>query len=126
MKNAYSLGNVLEYTAASPIQSGQVVKAKSLTGIAIVDIAAGEIGAVAVEGVFSLPKQSGQSFLQGERVYLTEDGEATAEYTPTFVGYAFDDAIESDAEKLKALGIPFEWLYGKQTQGQAVELAANE
>lgn len=44
-------------------------------------------------------------------------------------GYDPDTLLEQmkqDAEKLKALGIPFEWLYGKQPQGQAVELTSNE
>lgn len=62
-------GEVINYTnAGSAITAGSVVKMKHLLGVAITDIDTGATGAVAIEGVFTVPKVSGAVFVQGEKL----------------------------------------------------------
>ena len=61
-------GNVIQYTAGSTITAGAVVKIGQTLGVALVDIANGATGSVALRGVFSVPKVSGAVIAQGERL----------------------------------------------------------
>ena len=63
-----STGSVLNHTAGSAISSGDVVVLKHCIGIAIADIVSGEVGAVAIEGEFTVPKVSAAVFVQGEKL----------------------------------------------------------
>lgn len=55
--NYISEGKVWQYTnSGSAISSGDVVVMGNVIGVALVDIANGATGSVAVEGVFDLPK----------------------------------------------------------------------
>lgn len=71
-KNFKQAGNVLQWTngTGSEVKSGSVVvmgAAKDATiGIALVDIASTESGAVQIDGVFELAKVSAAVFNQGE------------------------------------------------------------
>lgn len=67
-KNYVAQGNTLDYTASENIASGAVVSMPHCLGIAITNIASGEVGAVAIEGVFELPKVSGAVFGVGEKL----------------------------------------------------------
>lgn len=70
-RNYESDGNVIQWTngTGSAVASGQVVKVGNLIGVALVALAIGETGSVAVEGVFSgVPKVSGAVFAQGEKL----------------------------------------------------------
>lgn len=60
MKNAVQDGNVIEYTngTGAKILSGAVVVIGKFCGVAVTDIDNGATGAVAVEGVFDLPKKT--------------------------------------------------------------------
>lgn len=60
MKNAVQDGNVIEYTngTGAKILSGAVVVIGKFCGVAVTDIENGATGAVAVEGVFDLPKKT--------------------------------------------------------------------
>lgn len=62
------VGNVIDYTAGSDISSGDVVELQHCLGVAITDIANGSTGAVAIEGVFTLPKVSAAVFAVGEKL----------------------------------------------------------
>lgn len=54
----------------SKVTSGSVVKAKHTIGIALVDIADGAVGSVAIGGVVSgVAKVTGGAWLQGEKLY---------------------------------------------------------
>lgn len=69
--NYVSEGDVIQYTnAGSAISAGDVVligtTGKKTFGVALVDIANGASGSVAVEGVFTCPKVSGAVFKAGE------------------------------------------------------------
>ncbi len=59
-------GKVFDHTPSGAIVSGSVVPMGQILGVALTNIAAGEIGPVQVEGVFEVPKVTGAVFAQGE------------------------------------------------------------
>lgn len=61
-------GDLIDYTPSSAVAAGDVVVLNDLVTVAPRPIAANALGAVAVEGVFSLPKASG-AIGQGAIVY---------------------------------------------------------
>lgn len=61
-------GDLIDYTPSSAVAAGDVVVLNDLVTVAPRPIAANKLGAVAVEGVFSLPKASG-AIGQGAIVY---------------------------------------------------------
>ena len=70
-----STGAVIDYTAGSAISSGDVIVmgSSSLTdgvtvGIALTDIANGDVGAVAIGGVHTMTKVSAAAITQGDVV----------------------------------------------------------
>ena len=72
MANNYQQkGDRIVWTNAtgSAVVSGQLVKIGNILGVALVDIANGASGDVAIEGVFSgVPKVSAAVFAQGEKL----------------------------------------------------------
>jgi len=64
-------GKSIDYTPGSAVSAGDVVVQGDLIGIAKLDIAASALGALAVDGVFDLPKASGAStaIAAGAKVY---------------------------------------------------------
>lgn len=68
--NYVSDGNVIQWTngTGSDVSSGALVVAGHTLGVALVDIANGASGSVAVEGVFTAPKVSAAVFVQGEKL----------------------------------------------------------
>ena len=56
-------GKAIEITAAGAIEAGDVVVLGNLVGVAKLDIQAGELGSLALEGVFDMRKLSNWSFL---------------------------------------------------------------
>lgn len=62
-------GDVIDYTASgSDISSGDVVELTNCIGVALTDIADTETGAVAIEGVFTVPKVTAAVFAVGEKL----------------------------------------------------------
>lgn len=61
-------GKTVDYAASSDISSSSVVVMGQLIGIALVDIATGSSGSVAIEGVFEVPKVTGAVIGAGESV----------------------------------------------------------
>jgi predicted RecA/RadA family phage recombinase len=62
-------GDVLDWpNGGSAVLSNAVIELKHSLGVAITDIGAGETGAVALEGVFELPKVSAAVFAVGEKL----------------------------------------------------------
>lgn len=80
-------GGVIDHTAGSAISSNDVVIMQNLIGIALTDIANGETGSVAIEGVFSLAKNSTTVIAQGELV----DWDASATQIDTGITPASGD-----------------------------------
>lgn len=61
-------GDVVDYTPASAVSAGDVVVIGSLVGVAPVAIAANKLGALAIDGVFSMPCASGVTGAQGSAI----------------------------------------------------------
>lgn len=59
---------VWDHVAGADIVSGEVVEMGAVTGVALVDIANGDTGAIAVGGTFALPKDGATPFAQGATV----------------------------------------------------------
>lgn len=66
--NFVSEGNTIQWTngTGSAVTAGSVVKLGNTLGVALVDIASTASGAVALEGVFTVPKVSAAVIAQGE------------------------------------------------------------
>ncbi len=72
-------GNTIDYTPSADVAAGDVVVQGELVGMAKLDIAADALGALAVTGVFDLPKATGAgtAIAAGANVYWdVADGEA--------------------------------------------------
>lgn len=64
-------GKILQFTnGGSAISSGDVVVIEKLVGVALVDIANGDTGSVAIEQVYDLPKVDAAVIAQGEAVHF--------------------------------------------------------
>lgn len=70
MQNYHSMGNLLTVPAPADVQSGDGVIVGSIFGIASNTVEAGENVALAVVGVFTLPKVAADAFGVGEVVYF--------------------------------------------------------
>jgi predicted RecA/RadA family phage recombinase len=69
MKNAVANGAVVNWTnGGSAVTAGQVVVMGHTIGVAVTNIAGGATGAVAIEGVFEVPKVSAAAFVVGEKL----------------------------------------------------------
>jgi predicted RecA/RadA family phage recombinase len=91
-RNYESDGNVIQWTNGSgaDVASGQLIKLGSILGVALVAIAIGETGSVAIEGVFSgVPKVSAAVFAQGEKLVFDVSANSGAG--------AFDDSAATPA-----------------------------
>lgn len=106
-RNYESDGKVIQWTngTGSAVASGQVVKVGvSMLGVALVALANGASGSVAVEGVFSgVPKVSAAVFTQGEKLLFDVSAGSG-------VG-AFDDSVATPATG-DVLGGAVAWVAG--------------
>jgi len=96
--NFVQIGTAMAYInlGSEDIFSGDVVPLESKIGIAKTDIPVGDMGSVAVGGVWNLPKSSG-ILKQGQLVYWKEGQIVVANSdgaTPS--GYAWDVAAATD------------------------------
>jgi len=110
------IGNTIDYTPASDVEAGQVVVVGNLVGVASRPIASGELGAIAVRGVFDVVKAN-VAISAGDAVYWDADGDpvggeagsgaATNVSTDnTFMGYAVADAAAADGTVRVTLAAP--------------------
>ncbi|WP_370049333.1 MULTISPECIES: DUF2190 family protein [Salipiger] len=77
MKNYIQAGNVLSFTAAAAVVSGQGVLQGALFGVATTDADLGADFEAAVTGVFELPKAAG-ALTKGQKAYWsTSNGNVT-------------------------------------------------
>ena len=70
MKNFTSKGAVLDHVASADVTGGAPVAMGDSVGVAVADIATGNVGAVVVEGVYEVAKVSGTAWAQGQAVDL--------------------------------------------------------
>ena len=70
-------GDYLDYTPGSAVDAGDVVVIGDIVGVAKVAIAANTLGAIAVTGVYDVPKQAsaGVTFNAGDLVYWNQTNE---------------------------------------------------
>lgn len=110
-KNFVSDGDTIQWTngTGAAVASGQVVKVGvSMLGVALVAIAIGATGSVAVEGVFSgVPKVSAAVFTQGEKLLFDVS-------VGSGVG-AFDDSAATGATG-DVMGGAVAWVAGANTE----------
>lgn len=101
-QNYIEEGCVKDFTASGTITSGQVVEMGDMVGIALGNAVSGGVVAVALEGVFEVPKVtgSGKAFTLGQKVYSKGDGTVTPDATDggspatayKWAGYAWEAA----------------------------------
>ena len=100
MKNWIQDGDKLDYTAPSNVVSGQLVQIGNLHGVAVADIASGEVGAVKLEGVYSLLKLTGASAdacTLGGPVYFSSGSVSGSDSSGTrkLVGHSIEVAAQA-------------------------------
>lgn len=96
MKNFIQPGEIMEFAnSGAAIASGDMVVVGDRVGVAVVDIAATTgSGSVSMEGVYSLPKTTGQAWVQGDKLFLdtSTDKLTNVATANTPAGYAFEAA----------------------------------
>lgn len=90
-------GDTIDYVATGAVGYLDVVPLSNVQiGIALSDIPVGSVGALAVEGVFELPKTTPLVINQGDTIYWsTSTGKVTKTVTDIPVGYAWAAAAEA-------------------------------
>jgi len=98
MADYYQDGDLINYTPSSAVAAGAVVVLADLVTVAPRPIAANQLGSVAVEGVFKLPKASG-AISQGAIVYwdATNSNVTTTAGSNKRAGKAAEAAASGDA-----------------------------
>ena len=93
-------GESIDYTPAADVAAGDVVKIGNLVGVAKLDIKPGELGALALVGVYEVLKIGLAEFAPGALVaYDFENGLATSpEISPSakVIGHAVAAAAKAD------------------------------
>lgn len=82
MDNFVQDGNVVDHIATAAISSGDVVVMGPLIGIAVTDIANGATGAVAIEGVVTIPKNTSTAMAVSTTPYWDVSAGELAAGTP--------------------------------------------
>lgn len=108
-------GNSIDYTPGANVSAGDVVVQNDLIGIAKRDIVANALGALAVTGVFEVPKATGTStaIAAGKKVYWdatnsvtttdADDGETPATAYP-YLGMTVKASADADTTVRVRLG----------------------
>lgn len=105
-KKVQTKGNAIQHTPVAAVTAGDVVLIGAIPHIADGDIAAGALGNVSSEGIYSVPKDS-SVFAAGDPVYwnatgspvvgTASSGAATSTPTANLQGYATKAALTGDA-----------------------------
>ena len=94
-----SIGNAVDYTpSGAAVVAGQVVDLGEHVGVAVTDIADGELGALQIEGIYDFAKYTGDEIAVGVTVYWDE-GTNTATTTS-----AYGEAVAGICVKAAAAG----------------------
>jgi predicted RecA/RadA family phage recombinase len=93
-------GNTINYTPVSDVSAGDVIVQGDLIGIAKHDIAAGQLGALAVVGIFSVPKAADE-ITAGAKLYWNSATKQVALVPGTepilpYLGKAVRAAVSAD------------------------------
>ena len=100
MKNDVQNGDYLDHTAAANIVSGELVQVGDLHGVAVTAIANGAQGALALTGVFTVPKltgAAGDATTRGGPVYFSAGSVSgnSSSGTRKLVGHALEVAAQA-------------------------------
>ncbi len=97
-KNYVQEGKIIEYTAGATIASGDLVVIGVRVGVALVSMVSGDVGSVAMSGVFEVPKEAPLVISQGDLLYCdATSGELDkTSSAQTLAGYAWADAASAD------------------------------
>lgn len=97
--NFIKQGEVLNYTSSKNILSGDLVIIGTIAGVAKTDIAVGEMGAIHITGVYSLPK-SNEAITQGAKVYWSNKNQnvTTSKQENVPIGVAANNTITSESQ----------------------------
>ena len=90
----------INHTPSGAVSAGDIVAVGSLIGVALTDIAASAVGALAIVGQFELDLATGKTFSAGAAVYF--DASSDASDSGTFFGYAIE-ASDATAGTVKAV-----------------------
>ena len=98
--NFVQTGDSIDYTPEAAVAAGEVVVQNDLVGVTKLPIAASELGALAVSGVFDFPKDTGSAsaIAAGKKVYWDEDEEIATETAEgnTYLGKTIKAAADDD------------------------------
>lgn len=104
MKNYIQRGDTITVPAPAALKSGDGVQIGKLFGIAFTDAASGEDVALAVSGVYALPKSAGVLAV-GDEVEWSSSGDVVALATGTRIGVVIEAAQSADPNvKVKLWG----------------------
>jgi len=94
-------GDAVDYTPVADVKAGDVVIQNDLTGIAKLDIKSGKLGALAVTGVFDVPKATGagSAIAAGAKVWwdAAVKQATTVALAQGYLGKAVKAAADADA-----------------------------
>ena len=99
-------GDAIDYTPVVDVSSGDVVGVGRLMGVAKLDIKAGELGALALTGVYEMAKSPGVVFTAGAEVSWDPSGRnavATGSSDSVKIGHAVAAAKAGDTTVLVRL-----------------------
>lgn len=91
-------GESIDYIPETPVAAGDLVILNDLVGVAKLDIPAGTLGALAVGGVYEMPKGAA-AIAFGKKVYwdATAKTVVTTATGNTLIGKAVCDTVAADA-----------------------------
>ncbi|ELV7527149.1 DUF2190 family protein [Edwardsiella ictaluri] len=96
-KNFVQVGNTIQFTATTAVESGDLVQVGDVMAVAISDVAAQAQGVGVAEGVFLLPKLRADDMAVGKKVYLEGDKVQLANSaSEPYVGVVWEAAGTSD------------------------------
>jgi predicted RecA/RadA family phage recombinase len=105
-KNFLQPGRTLDMLLASDVESGGIVNAGGLIGIAQTDGDIGDTIAVDLEGVYSLAKATGTAWTLGEKLYWHPSPGQVQTTGTIIIGHAAAAAASGDATgKVRLLGV---------------------
>ena len=94
-------GDAVDYTPSADVKAGDVVVQNDLTGVAKLDIKADRLGALAVTGVFDVPKATGagSAIAAGAKVWwdAAVKQATTVALAQGYLGKAVKAAADADA-----------------------------
>lgn len=97
MKNYVQPGDIVSVTAPAAVVAGAGVLVGSLFGVAVNSAESGAPVEIAVEGVFTIAKTTGQAWTQGQILYWSGTAVTSTASTNKIIGCALVAAASGDA-----------------------------